>query len=187
MVTLYQRDIDIRALELTAALAGSDLRIATAESCTGGLLAARLASDARLGPHLDRGYVVYSGESKIDVLGADPDEVAQCDAVNIAVTRSLALGALARSAADIATAVTGFCGPQKDSEEVGLVHVACASSALPLENAVFHFGDIGREHVLERATAAALALTTEIVKRHRGVRQQPGRMGPQDEAMRIPS
>jgi nicotinamide-nucleotide amidase len=186
MVTLYRRDIDTRAFELAVALAGSGLRIVTAESCTGGLLAARLAGDARLGPHLDRGYVVYSGESKIDVLGADPEEVAQCDAVSSAVTRSLAQGALARSSADIATAVTGFCGPQKGDEEVGLVHIACASAVSPIESAVFHFGDIGREHVLERATAAALALTAEMVRRSRAVRQLQVRKGRPDEPMRLP-
>lgn len=186
MGTPYQREIEIRTLELAAALAGSGLRIVTAESCTGGLLAARLAGDARLGPHLDRGYVVYSGQSKIELLGADPEEVAQCDAVNFAVTRSLAQGALARSSADIATAVTGFCGPQQGDEEVGLVHICCASVFSPIESAVFHFGDIGRKHVLERATAAALALTIAIVRRSRAVWQQPDRAGPPDEAMQLP-
>lgn len=184
MVTPYRRDIDFRAFELAAALAGSALRIVTAESCTGGLLAARLAGDARLGPHLERGYIVYSGQSKIDVLGADPAEVAQCDAVNRAVTRSLARGALTRSRADIATAVTGFCGPQKDDEEVGLVHIACASAGLPIESMVCHFGDIGRDHVLECATAAAIALTADMVRRCRTA-QRPGAIPPTDETRQI--
>lgn len=186
MVTPYQRNIDNCAFDLAAALARSDLRIATAESCTGGLLAARLAGDSRLGPHLDRGYVVYSGQSKIDVLGANPADVDQSDAVNIPVTESLARGALAHSGADIATAITGFCGPQKNDEEVGLVYIACASAISPLESAVFHFGDIGREHVLERATAAALALTATMVRRCRTSR--PSAQTPsQDEARRLPT
>lgn len=174
MVTPYRRDIDNCAHELAAALAGSELRIVTAESCTGGLLAARLAGEPRLGPHLDRGYIVYSPRSKIEVLGAEPAEVACSDAVNMAVTLSLARGALARSGADIATAVTGFCGPQQAEEEVGLVHIACVPEASPPETATYHFGDIGREHVLARATAAALALTTRVVRRRRASKPPAG-------------
>lgn len=181
MTTPYQREVDDRIRDLAAALAGSHLRLVTAESCTGGLLAARLASDARLGPHLERGYVVYSPRAKIEDLGADPDEVERSDAVNMAVTESLARGALVRSGADIATAITGFCGPQQDDEEVGLVHIACVNDACPPETATCHFGDIGREHVLERATAAALALTARMARRCRAGKLPPVAPEPQQE------
>ncbi len=173
MVTPFRREIDHRSRELAAALAGSHLRLATAESCTGGLLAARLAGEPRLGPHLDRGFIVYSPQSKIEVLGADPAAVACSDAVNMPLTESLARGALARSGADIAVAITGFCGPQQRDEEVGLIHIACVRANAPPAMATCHYGDIGREHVLERATAAALALVTRVVRERRAAQTVP--------------
>lgn len=182
MVTPFRREIEHRSRELAAALAGSNLRLATAESCTGGLLAARLAGEPRLGPHLDRGFIVYSPQSKIDVLGADPAAVACSDAVNMPLTEALARGALARSCADIAVAITGFCGPQQEQEEVGLVHIACVRDNAPPATATYHYGDIGREHVLERATAAALALATRMVRERRATPTGPrGELPPQEQ------
>lgn len=154
---------------LAAALAGSDIRIATAESCTGGQLAALLARDIDLGPHLDRGFVVYSQDSKCELLGVPRTDVERCDAVNPEVAAALALGALDRSDADLAVGITGFCGPQEKDEEVGLVHIAAAARSGAQRARECHFGDCGREQVLDRAVAAALDLLAELV-RDAGVR-----------------
>lgn len=166
-MSAYQRAIDREVRELAAVLAGSDIRIATAESCTGGQLAALLAGDTRLGPHLERGFIVYSAQAKIEMLGVDADDVARCDAVNPEVAAGLACGALEKSGADIAVAITGFCGPQQDDEEVGLVYLASAARSGKRLSETCHFGDIGREFVLASASAAALALTVRTVRDYR--------------------
>ncbi|WP_295320595.1 CinA family protein [uncultured Sphingopyxis sp.] len=147
---------------LVAALRKTDLRIAVAESCTGGQLAALLARDVELGPHLDRGFVVYSAGSKHQLLGVHREDVDRCDAVNPEVAEGLARGALARSDADLAVGITGFCGPQQDDEEVGLVHLACAARGGAFRAQECHFGAIGRDRVLDMAVAAGLALLAEI-------------------------
>lgn len=150
---------------LAAALSDSGLLIATAESCTGGQLAAVFAGHAALGPHLDRGFIVYSADSKCDVLGLSRSDVERNEAVNREVARALASGALERSGADISIGITGFCGPQQAHEEVGLVYLACigrTSDNLELE---CRFGDLGREQVLDHAVATALELAIEMAER----------------------
>lgn len=158
------RDIERRAAELAAALDGCGLRFATAESCTGGQLAAVLARDAALGPHLERGFVVYSADAKCQLLDVDRRDVERCDAVNPEVAEAMAAGALVHSTADIAIALTGFCGPQQNDEEVGLVHLAIRDRSGRCVGQEFHFGDIGREAVLDRAVVAALALMIEAAR-----------------------
>lgn len=148
---------------LVAALRGSRLSIATAESCTGGQLAALLAADTALGPHLERGFIVYSTDAKCELLGVDRAAAERCKAVNSEVAEAMATGALARSRADIAVSVTGFCGPQEADEEVGLVHLACAATGAPPVLQECHFGDIGRQRVLDHAVAAALTLLVHAV------------------------
>jgi competence/damage-inducible protein CinA C-terminal domain len=151
-------DIDSRAAELARLLAEGELSFATAESCTGGQLAAVLAGDAVLGPHLERGFVVYSADAKCELLGVDRDDVERCEAVNSDVAAAMAKGALENSRADVAVAITGFCGPRQDDEEVGLVHLACADRAGRLAQRECHFGELGRRRVLDSAVAAALAM-----------------------------
>jgi nicotinamide-nucleotide amidase len=155
--------------QLIAALEGAKLSFATAESCTGGQLAALLAADVALGPHLERGFVVYSADAKCELLDVDRADAERCEAVNPEVAEALAMGALANSRADVAVAITGFCGPQEKDEEVGLVYLACAPRDGPPVLQECHFGDIGRQLVLDHAVAAALALLTEAVgRRHAG-------------------
>lgn len=159
-----QRDIDRLAARLAGALEGSALRWATAESCTGGQLAALMAREAALGSHLERGFVVYSVDAKCELLGVDRADAERCDAVNPEVAEAMAAGALANSSADFAIALTGFCGPQEKDEEVGLVYLACAARDGRRFAQQCHFGDIGREAVLDHAVAAALAMMIETVE-----------------------
>lgn len=158
------RDIELQMLELARALEGTGLSFATAESCTGGQLSALLARDAALGPHVERGFVVYSAGAKCELLGADRRDVARNDAVNPEVAEAMARGAVMRSTADIGIAITGFCGPRQKDEEVGLVFLACADRDGRLIQQECRFGDIGRGAVLDHAVCAALALMNEALR-----------------------
>lgn len=159
-----QRDIDRHTDRLAGALDGGALRWATAESCTGGQLAAVMARHDGLGSHLERGFVVYSLEAKSEQLGVDPVDAKRCKGVSPEVAEAMAAGALANSRADFAIALTGFCGPQEEDEEVGLVYLACADRDGQRFAQECHFGDIGREAVLDHAVAAALAIMSETVE-----------------------
>lgn len=132
--------------------------IATAESCTGGLLAALLTDVRGLGHVFDRGFVTYSDAAKCDLLGIDRSLVEGCGAVSEPVARAMAAGALARSKADLAVSITGFAGPGDDDDEEGLVHFACATRDGPCDHRKEHFGAIGRAGVRIAALEVALAM-----------------------------
>ncbi len=102
--------------------------IATAESCTGGLISACLTAIAGSSDVVERGFVTYTNESKTEVVGVPPQLIAKHGAVSEPVARAMAEGALAVSPASIAVAVTGIAGPggATDTKPVGLVHMACA-------------------------------------------------------------
>ena len=102
--------------------------LATAESCTGGLIVGTLTEIAGSSAVVDRGFVTYSNEAKIDMLGVPPALIARNGAVSEEVARAMAEGALSRSLAQIAVAVTGIAGPGGDTptKPVGLVHFAVA-------------------------------------------------------------
>lgn len=151
---------------LKNALRGTELRVATAESCTGGQLAAVFAGDVELGPSLERGYVVYSLDAKCDMLGVERSDAERHEGVNPEAARAMADGALEQGRADVAVSITGFCGPQQGDEEVGLVYVA-TSSRDGLEIEEHHFGDIGRAAVLESAVGVALAMLAEAIAKMR--------------------
>nr|WP_306455581.1 nicotinamide-nucleotide amidohydrolase family protein [Sphingopyxis sp. JAI108] len=152
--------IERRRRKLARHLAGRTLRFVTAESCTGGQLAAVLAADAALGPHLERGFVAYSIDAKCEMLGVSREDAERAAAVNPEVAAAMATGALRTSRADLAIAITGFCGPREGREEVGLVYIGMANvDAVRVED--FHFGDIGRSNVLDLAVAVALQIMIE--------------------------
>ena len=125
------------------ALCERGLKVATAESCTGGLLASLLTDIEGCGHGFDRGFVTYSKEAKAELLGIERSLLDQNDAVSEAVARAMAEGALERSGADIAISVTGFAGPAGDGKEEGLVHFALATAAAS-RHRVEHFGAKGR-------------------------------------------
>lgn len=103
-------------------------KVAVAESCTGGLVAAALTEVPGSSAVLDRGFVTYSNEAKVQLLGVSEDVIDTFGAVSIAVAWSMAQGALKRSGADVAVAITGVAGPDGGSEQkpVGTVVFACA-------------------------------------------------------------
>ena len=117
-----------RAERLLALCRARGLRVATAESCTGGLIAACLTEIAGSSDVVDRGFVTYANEAKRELLGVPDELLVRVGAVSEEVARAMASGALARSAADLAVSVTGIAGPggATETKPVGLVHHACA-------------------------------------------------------------
>ncbi len=141
------------------------LSVATAESCTGGLIAASLAAVPGASAALERGFVTYSNESKTEMLGVPAALIDTHGAVSREVAIAMAEGALAHSRANIAVAVTGVAGPDGGSEAkpVGLVHIAAAR----LGGATLHeekrYGDLGRHQVQAQTVLDALALLRRLL------------------------
>jgi len=145
------------------AVAGAvGLKIATAESCTGGLVIAALTDIAGSSAVVDRGFITYSNAAKIEMLGVPETLIAGHGAVSEAVARAMAAGALAKSGADLAVAVTGVAGPGGGSAEkpVGLVHFACAGGSNPVDHQVHRFGDSGGD--IDRAGIRRLAVVQAL-------------------------
>jgi nicotinamide-nucleotide amidase len=139
------------------------LKLATAESCTGGLLAALLTDMPGRSHVFERGFVVYSDDAKCDLLGVARDKVERCGAVSAEVARAMALGALANSRADIALSITGFAGPAGPDDEEGLVHFACTRRDGATTEREEHFGSIGRQGVRIGALKTALDLFETVL------------------------
>ncbi|MBV9331351.1 MAG: CinA family protein, partial [Alphaproteobacteria bacterium] len=140
-------------------------RIATAESCTGGLVAACLTEVPGSSDVLDRGFIVYSNRSKQDLLNVPGDLIADMGAVSEPVARSMAEGAIENSNAHVAVAVTGVAGPGGGTplKPVGLVHVAVAREGRSILHEAHRFGDLGRLEIRLKAVEAALTLLQRIV------------------------
>ncbi|MFP1645545.1 CinA family protein [Pontitalea aquivivens] len=143
---------------LTAAKARG-LRIATAESCTGGMVAVALTDVAGSSAVLDRGFVTYSNAAKQDMLGVRAGTLAAHGAVSEAVAQEMAEGALARSLADLAVAITGIAGPGgSEFKPEGRVCFALAHKGTPTITETIDFGALGRDRVRHAARDHALAL-----------------------------
>jgi nicotinamide-nucleotide amidase len=138
------KELDEQAEQVMRRLCEEKLCVATAESCTGGLLASLLTDIEGCGRGFDRGFVTYSGEAKKELLGLSADKVEENEAVNADVARAMAEGALKRSNADIALSVTGFAGPAGPDDEEGLVFMACARREQLTRVLERHYGAIGR-------------------------------------------
>ncbi len=142
------------------------LKVVTAESCTGGLVAAALTAIAGSSDVVDRAFVTYSNEAKREMLGVPWDAILGHGAVSDPVARAMAAGALSRSGADIAVSVTGVAGPGGGSAEkpVGLVHFAAASRDGTSMHAAMRYGDIGRTEVRYKSVLKALTMLRELVE-----------------------
>ena len=139
------------------------LKIATAESCTGGLLATLFTDIEGLSSTFERGFVTYSVEAKCDLLGLEAAFVERHGVVSREVAEAMAEGALKRSRADIACAVTGFAGKAGPDDEAGLVHIAVLRRGVRPILRECHFGDAGRDVVRGRAAEAVLAMVNEAL------------------------
>ena len=140
-----------------------NLALTTAESCTGGMLAALLTDIPGCSHVFDRGFVPYSEQAKCDLLGIDREQVDRCGAVSKEVAIAMAEGALKRSSANVALAITGFAGPGDADDEEGLVHFACASDQAPTFHREKHFGPVGRARIRRAAIETALTLMEQAI------------------------
>jgi nicotinamide-nucleotide amidase len=149
-----------KAETLLESLRRRHLKLATAESCTGGLIAGLLTEIAGSSDVVERGFVVYSDEAKMSLLGVPEDVIAAHGAVSEAIARAMAEGALKHSLADIAVSVTGIAGPGGGSPEkpVGLVHFACATCDAATVHRRFLFAEANRHEVRVKSVVAALDL-----------------------------
>ncbi len=155
--------LDEQAERLMHRLCERDLTIATAESCTGGMLAALLTDIEGASRGFDRGFVTYTKESKTELLGIEPSLLDHNEAVSEVVARAMAEGALKRSQADIALGVTGFAGPAGPDNEEGLVHFALARRGGRTNNREKHFGAVGRGDVRVKSLQTMLEMLEEAL------------------------
>jgi len=152
--------IEQRAADLLDKCRARGVKIATAESCTGGMVAALLISIAGSSDVFDCGFVTYSNDAKIGMLGVSPDLIAEFGAVSRECALAMAHGAVLKSAATLAVSITGIAGPGGGSaaKPVGLVHFACARRNGATLHREERFGDIGRDGVRKASVEVALDL-----------------------------
>ena len=162
---IFPSELRARAFTLLAELRAQSLRLATAESCTGGLVAGLFTEIAGSSDVFERGFVTYSNDAKHELLGVPKTVLDVHGAVSKDVAQAMALGALKHSHADIVIAVTGIAGPggATETKPIGLVHIAIARKDGAIVHRAFEFGDIGRTEVRLATLDAALALLSELV------------------------
>jgi len=160
MPSPFDAELISKATRIIESCAASDLMIATAESCTGGLVAGLLTEISGSSAVVDRGLVTYSNDAKHDMLGVPNDLLMQHGAVSKSVAIAMAEGALKHSRATITVSITGIAGPTGGTADkpVGLVHFGCAKSGDVTHHVEQRFGNIGRNDVRRAAINCALDL-----------------------------
>ena len=143
------------------------LKIAAAESCTGGLVAATLTEIAGSSDVVERGFVTYSNEAKQAMLGVPPATLERFGAVSRETAEAMAKGALAHAPVDLAVSITGIAGPggATAGKPVGLVHFAAAARGGRLIQHERRYGGIGRTEVRRASVAEALAMLRELAEK----------------------
>ena len=156
-----------RATALVAACRARSIVLATAESCTGGLIAALITEVSGSSAAFDRGFVTYSNEAKSELLGIPAALITQHGAVSAAVAAAMATGALDYSKASLAVSVTGIAGPGGGTAEkpVGLVYFGCCGRGAESTTVERRFGELGREGVRMASVVQALSLLEQAVRR----------------------
>lgn len=156
---------EAQAIAILNACRKHGIKIVTAESCTGGFIAAALTDIAGSSDVVDRGFVTYSNEAKNEMIGVSMELIKCVGAVSKEVAIAMAEGSLANSRAGISIAVTGIAGPGGGSAEkpVGLVHIASARKGLATQHKECRFGEKSREDIRHETVLSALALVLEAL------------------------
>lgn len=162
---MFEEELLQRAAALIEAYRARGLTLATAESCTGGLVAALLTEIAGASAVIERGFVTYSNVAKEELLRVPPALLRSHGAVSEAVARAMAEGALAHSRADVAVSVTGVAGPGggTPAKPVGLVHFGAMRRSGAKLHVRRQLGEIGRTAVRRAAVFQALELLSTLV------------------------
>lgn len=157
---LYPANIEGQAAEIIAAYRDRGWMIATAESCTGGLIAGALTEIAGSSAVVDRGFVTYTNQAKMDLIGVSAATLEVFGAVSKETALQMAQGALMRSGAEVAVAVTGIAGPGGGSAEkpIGLVHLALKTRSGLIDHREMRYGEIGRDQVRLGTVRTALEM-----------------------------
>ncbi|WP_183594523.1 CinA family protein [Rhizobium laguerreae] len=165
MMSLFPQDIISTAEAIIRDFTAAGLMVSTAESCTGGLIAGALTEISGSSAVVDRGFVTYTNSAKIEMLGVQAETLLRFGAVSEETARQMVHGALFRSRAEIAVAVTGIAGPGGGSPEkpVGLVHLAAKSRAGSLIHRKMLYGDIGRSEVRLATIRTALEMVGSLL------------------------
>lgn len=166
---LLPEDVERNAAALLEACCKAGLTLATAESCTGGLIASLLTDVEGASHAFDRAFVTYSKEAKCAMLGVRQEQLAEHGAVSEQIAEAMVRGALDYSNADVALAVTGYAGAAPDGQEDGLVYFACMRRGGPLRRHVSRFGAIGRGPVRIGSVRVALQMMREAVDQPRKI------------------
>jgi nicotinamide-nucleotide amidase len=163
---MADRETEAAAIALLDLCKAKKLMVATAESCTGGLVAGALTDIAGSSAVVDRGFVTYTNAAKHQMLGVPNETIERHGAVSRETAEAMVRGALGHANADLAVSITGIAGPGGGSpgKPVGLVHFAAASRGGSLVHRERRFGDIGRGAVRRLSVLEALAMLTELAK-----------------------
>lgn len=161
-MTSLPSELMAKARDVMAACQAAGTLLSVAESCTGGLVGAALTAIPGSSTWVDRGFITYSNQAKMEMLGVPPELIDRCGVVSEQVSKAMAEGALAHSAAAVSVAITGIAGPAGGSADkpVGTVHIAAAGRGrATLHKRLQLNGD--RDHVRYAAALAAMDLLIE--------------------------
>jgi nicotinamide-nucleotide amidase len=163
---MNDRVITELAREVVALCTAKNVMVATAESCTGGLVAGAITEISGASQVLERGFITYSDQAKIEMLGVMPITLRQYGAVSKDVALEMAHGALSRSEAGISISITGIAGPSGGTtgKPVGLVHFGGRHYKGKMIHREMNFGDIGRHEIRMGAVEIALEMIIEMAQ-----------------------
>ncbi len=162
---MFPGEITSRAQNVVDECTRRGIRLALAESCTGGLISAALINIPSASNVVDRGLVTYANEAKMDLLGVPAEVLERTGAVSEETALAMAEGALKTDNVQAAVAVTGIAGPSGGTAEkpVGRVHIAAAREGFPSRHQKCDFGDVGRDAIRLGTVGAALDMLYDLV------------------------
>lgn len=165
-MSLFPAEIEQQAAYIVALYKERQLMLSTAESCTGGLIAGALTEIPGSSAVVDRGFVTYTNEAKVELLGVAQTSLLEFGAVSKETALQMARGALFRSRADVSVAVTGIAGPTGGTDEkpVGLVHLALQMRNGTTRHREMRYGDLGRSRIRLATVQTALEMLTEALQ-----------------------
>jgi nicotinamide-nucleotide amidase len=163
-MSILPNSIDKLATEVITKGSAKNLYVATAESCTGGLIGGALTDVAGSSAVVDRGFITYTNKAKMQVLGVSSDTLRAVGAVAEETASEMAIGAITKSASHIAVAVTGIAGPGgSDYKPAGRVHLSTATRDGVFEHLQMDYGDIGRDKVRLATIETALEMLLRAI------------------------